>query len=91
METSQIAMHELKAALSATVARAAAGEVIEVTSHGKPVVRLVAVPAARSPGLASLVAVGAVSWSGGKPDFAPPVVLPAHTQSLADMVIEDRG
>ena len=91
MEASQIAMHELKAALSATVARAAAGEVIEVTSHGKPVARLVAATAANSQGLGGLVAEGAARWSGGKPDFAPPVVLPEHTKTLSDMVLEDRG
>lgn len=91
MEPSQIAMHELKAALSATVARAAAGEVIEVTSHGKPLARLTAAPVAQAPGLGGLIASGAVTWRGGKPDFVPPTALPAHLRSLADTVIEDRG
>lgn len=91
METSQITMQELKAALSATVARAAAGEVIEVTSHGKPLARLIPMPARHPAGLAGLIADGAISWNGGKPDFAPPIALPAHARSLADTVIEDRG
>ena len=91
MEPTQITMRKLKATLSATVARAAAGEVIEVTSRGKLLARLIALPATPALGLTGLIDTGAVSWNGGKPDFAPPVLLPAQTWSISDTVIEDRG
>jgi prevent-host-death family protein len=54
----RIAMHELKAGLSRYVAQARAGEVIEITSHDKPVARLVGVPPAQPPGVARLLARG---------------------------------
>jgi len=40
----RIAMHQLKSGLSRYVARARAGEVIEITSHDKPVARMVGIP-----------------------------------------------
>jgi prevent-host-death family protein len=87
----QIAMHVLKAGLSRFVARARAGEVIEVTSHDKPVVRIVGIPAAGPPGITRLMASGAAQWSGGKPKFRSAVKLGKGTKALSEMVLEDRG
>lgn len=91
MDAVRIAMHELKAALSATVARAAAGEVIEVTSHGKTVARIVGAPMPNSPGLARLLSAGAAQWNGGKPAFRPPLTLKGAGRPMSELVIEDRG
>ena len=39
-----IAVRELKASLSRVLLRAQAGEVIEVTSHNRPIARIVGIP-----------------------------------------------
>lgn len=90
----KIAMHELKAGLSRYVARARAGEVIEITSHDTPVARIVGIPSATSvvpSGIARLLASGAAQWSGGKPNFRPPLKLSEGGKSVSEMVVEDRG
>lgn len=90
----RVAMHELKTGLSRYVAQARAGEVIEITSHDKPVARIVGMPAAAPggpSGIERLVASGAAQWSGGKPKTFEPVRLQSHGKTLSEMVIEDRG
>ena len=87
----RVAMHQLKLSLSRLVAQARAGEVIEITSHDKPVARLVGIPASPHGGVARLLARGAAQWGGGKPALKPPVALSPGGKSLADTVLEDRG
>lgn len=87
----KIAMHKFKAALSRYVARAQAGEVIELTSHDKPVARVIGIPAEQPPGVARLVARGAAQWDGGKPALQPPVILAAGGKTVSELVLEDRG
>lgn len=87
----RVAMHELKSGLSRYIARARAGEVIEITSHDKPVARLVGVPVAGPAGVSRLLARGAATWAGGKPALLAPVVLSLGGQSVSDIVLEDRG
>ena len=90
----KVAMHELKAGLSRYVARARAGEVIEITSHDTPVARIVGIPPATSvvpSGIARLLASGAAAWSGGKPNFRLPLKLTEGGKSVSEMVVEDRG
>ena len=87
----RVAMHELKSGLSRYVAKARAGEVIEITSHDKPVARLIGVPAGSPAGIATLVARGAATWGGGKPALHPPVVLSPGGKTLSEMLLEDRG
>ena len=55
----KIAVHEFKLGLSRYVAQARAGTVIELTSHDKPVARIIGIPATESPGLTRLLARGA--------------------------------
>ena len=92
-DLSTVAMHQLKAGLARCVEAARAGEPVLITSHGTPVARLVGIPAVDSPGLQGLLAAGAASWSGGKPQPqpAPPPALSAGGRSLAALVIDDRG
>jgi prevent-host-death family protein len=85
------AIRELKSGLSRYVARARAGEVIEITSHDKPVARLVGVPAAGPAGVSRLLARGAATWSGGKPALHAPAVLSSGGKSVSDILLEDRG
>jgi prevent-host-death family protein len=87
----KIAMHQLKAGLSRYIAQARAGEVIEVTSHDKPVARIVGIPAADPTGVARLLASGAAQWRGGRPALHPAVKLVSSGKPLSEMVLEDRG
>ena len=87
-----IAVRELKANLSRVLRRAQAGEVIEVTSHHRPIARIIGIPApAADAGLRGLIAAGALSWSGGKPRPALPPELAAGGKPVSGMVLEDRG
>lgn len=86
-----IPIRELKANLSRILSRAQAGEVIEVTSHKTPIARIVGIPAGADSGLGRLIGTGAMSWGGGKPEFAAPVDLGAGGVPLGQMVLEDRG
>ena len=87
----RVAMHELKARLSSYVARADAGEVIEVTSHDKPVVRIIGVTRTDQSGVARLLVTGRATWGGGKPAFGMPLKLVEDVSTLSKTVLEDRG
>jgi prevent-host-death family protein len=87
----RIAMHELKAGLSRYMAQARAGEVIEVTSHDRPVARIVGIPPVDPTGVARLLARGAAQWRGGKPALQAPVILRESGKPVSEMVLEDRG
>lgn len=85
-----VAIRELKASLSSVLSRAQRGEIIEVTSHNKPVARIIGIPQQAGEGLRGLIARGALSWSGGKPRLAPPAKLTTGRKSVSQMVLEDR-
>ena len=87
-----IAIRELKAGLSRVLSRARAGEVIEVTSHNKPVARIIGIPPlGNKTGLHRLIAEGALSWTGGKPELASPLPLSGSGTPVSQMVLEDRS
>ena len=85
-----VAVRELKASLSRVLSRAQRGEIIEVTSHNKPIARIIGIPEHTEPGLRGLIAGGAVSWGGGKPRHKLPVAMTARGPSVSQMVLEDR-
>lgn len=91
---SQVSVRDLKTHLSEWLARAQSGEVVEVTSHRKPIARITAVKPADS-GITSplqkAIDAGLISWSGQKPNLPPPVKLRGQVKLLSDIVIEDRG
>ena len=87
----RVPMHRLKSGLSRYVAQARAGDVIVITSHDKPVARLVGVPAVGLAGVSRLLALGAAQWGGGKPVLQPPITLTSSGKALGEMVLEDRG
>lgn len=91
---SQVSVRDLKTHLSQWLARAQAGEVVEITSHRRPIARITAVrkpdPASSNP-LERAIAAGIVSWNGRKPVFPPAVSLRGEGQRVSEIVIEDRG
>ena len=91
---SQVSVRDLKTHLSQWLGRVQAGEVVEVTSHRKPIARITAVkpaePTSTNP-LQKAIDAGLISWSGQNPVISPPVKLNDGGPLLSDIVIEDRG
>jgi prevent-host-death family protein len=86
-----IPVRDLKAHLSSILARARAGEIIEVTSHNKPIARIVGIPEPARHDFGALVAEGLVSWNGGKPAFPKKRwKLSQGGKTLSEMILEDR-
>jgi prevent-host-death family protein len=85
MDTS---IRELKAHLSEYIRRAAGGEDVTVTVHGRAVARIVAAAPRRD--LRALASEPGISWAGGKPDgLARPQALTGPAQ-ISEWVAEDR-
>ncbi|MCX5937932.1 MAG: type II toxin-antitoxin system prevent-host-death family antitoxin [Cyanobium sp. LacPavin_0920_WC12_MAG_62_9] len=91
---SRVSVRDLKTHLSEWLARAQAGEVVEVTSHRKPIAHITAVsqpnPASLGP-LQEAINAGIISWNGKKPVLPPPVPLRGSGTLTSAMVLEDRG
>jgi prevent-host-death family protein len=91
---SQVSVRDLKTHLSEWLARVQAGEVVEVTSHRKPIARITAVKPAEATSsnpLQQAIDAGLISWNGQKPDFPPPIKLSGKGKLISEIVIEDRG
>ncbi len=91
---SQVSVRDLKTHLSEWLARAQAGEVVEVTSHRKPIARITAVKQPDSTSMNPLqkaMDAGIITWSGKKPLLPPPVKLNDGGPLISDIVIEGRG
>jgi prevent-host-death family protein len=86
-----VAIRELKSSLSRVLSLAQGGEVIEVTSHNKPIARILGIPPQADEGLRRLMASGTLSWSGGKPQFSPPAELACGGKAVSQILLEDRG
>ncbi|NWG73726.1 MAG: type II toxin-antitoxin system prevent-host-death family antitoxin [Rubrivivax sp.] len=89
----EVTVRELKTHLSAIVRRVQAGETALITSHRKPVARLVPPPPRGDSVTDRLLAAGVI---GERPSGAAlrrhaPNPLPPGVGSVADAVIEDRG
>lgn len=86
----QVSVRELKAHLSRYLADVRQGQTVEISSHRKVVARLSGVAEAQHKGVDRLLADGTADWSGGKPRGAA-IQLATDGQTIADMVLEDRG
>ena len=90
----QFSERALKTLLSEWLARAQAGEVVEVTSHHQPIARITSVKPAEPTStnqLQKAIDAGLISWSGQKPVFLPPVQLRGQGKLVSEIVMEDRG
>jgi len=90
MTALRVPVRELKARLSHYLARAQAGEAIEITSRNKVVARLTPAASIETSGLERVVETGEAAWSGGKPKGAA-IRLVEGGKSVSHMVLEDRG
>jgi prevent-host-death family protein len=91
---SQVSVRDLKTHLSEWLARVQAGEVVEVTSHRKPIARITAVKPVASGStnpLRQAIDAGVITWSGQQSVIPPPVKLNDGGPLMSDIVIEDRG
>ena len=91
---SQVSVRDLKTHLSEWLARAQSGEVVEVTSHRKPIARITAIKPAASAitnQLQKSIDAGVISWNGQKPILPPPVKLRGQGKLVSEIVLEDRG
>jgi prevent-host-death family protein len=92
--TTQVSVRDLKTHLSAWLSRAQAGDVVEVTSHRKPIARITAVePEGRgvSRPLQRAQDAGLVSWNGQKPALPAPIRLQGQGPLVSSIVLDDRG
>ena len=91
-------VRDFKARLSRYLERASAGEDVIITSHGRPVARLLAIS---EPSTVELSAAelqrrlrlipGLLAGEGGKPHGSKrPIVIEKGQRTLADLVLEDR-
>jgi prevent-host-death family protein len=91
---SQVSVRDLKTHLSEWLGRVQGGEVVEVTSHRKPIAWLTAIKqpdsTAANP-LQKAIDAGIISWNGQKPVFPPPVKLRGEGKLVSEIVMEDRG
>jgi prevent-host-death family protein len=93
-----VAVREFKGRLSVYLRRAAAGEDITITSHGRAVARLVPVyprtneePSAAEVRRRLAAIPGIILAKGGKPQGAKnPMRIRKGEKSLAEIVLEDR-
>jgi prevent-host-death family protein len=87
---STVGVRELKATLSACLARVQAGERLTVTDRGRPIATIGPVDDAPAPAwVKTLVGERRAHWAGGKPaGLARPVS--SRGQSAAAMVLDDR-
>jgi antitoxin (DNA-binding transcriptional repressor) of toxin-antitoxin stability system len=92
--TAQVSVRDLRTHLSAWLSLAQAGDVVEVTSHRKPIAHITAIrpegPAAMTP-LQQALDAGIMSWNGQKPVLAAPVRLQGEGKMVSAIVLEDRG
>ena len=88
-----ISVRDLKANLSGFIQRVAAGETATITSHRKPVARLVPPPPTGEDAVSRLLAADVISHKPRPLGLGPRLLLPLPPimGSLSAAVIEDRG
>jgi prevent-host-death family protein len=86
-----VGVRELKAHLSAHLARVKSGQTIVVTERGRPVAKLVPVQASPlPPHVLRMLETGEATWSGEPLPPFDPIPLKPGDKTLAEMVSEDR-
>lgn len=85
----QVPVNEFKNRLSQYLYLVKQGELIIITSHHKPIAKLVSIPQEFSSEVSALLGLEGVSWNGKKPTGGKN--RPQITgKAIADYIIEDR-
>jgi len=85
-----VSVREFKARLSHYLSEARAGRTVEVSSHRKVIARVTGVPDDSDSGPQRLVALGAATWEGGKPE-GDEIRLQAGGRETSEIVMDQRG
>lgn len=86
----RIGIRELKSTLSECVREVRAGRTIVVTDHGQPVARLIPEGVSLRDRVDALRQAGVIAWSGRRLRTAKPAGKNRGTQTVADLVAENR-
>ena len=90
MDRTQVSIRELKSRLSHYLRLTKAGESVVITERGKPIGRIVPIGKPLDGRLAAMTESGLAEWSGQRLKSAAPVARVRGTQTVADLVVEDR-
>jgi prevent-host-death family protein len=86
-------VHELKSALSSVLARVQAGTEAVITSHRKPIAKIVPYAAGHDQDIGSVHKISGVKWSAQKftiaPDFQP-IRLKGEGLTVSEILIAQR-
>jgi prevent-host-death family protein len=91
MEATRVGVRELKSRLSHYLRLTKAGESVIITERGQPIGRIVPEQQPLSERLAALTATGLAQWNGLPLPPARPVARTRGDQTVADLLVEDRG
>ncbi|MEO5887729.1 MAG: type II toxin-antitoxin system prevent-host-death family antitoxin [Anaerolineales bacterium] len=86
-----VGIRDFKARMSYYLAKAKKGQIINVTSHGKPVARIFPPNITLEQRVKALQEAGIIAWSGQKPPHRKPVLVNKSNKLVSDLVIEMRG
>jgi prevent-host-death family protein len=87
----QLATHDFKSGLSGYLAAVQAGATIEITSHKRPIARVIPIPQQIGRRMDDLIRAGLITWGGQPKQHHTPVDLMREGKLASQMVIEDRG
>jgi len=90
MSETEVGIRELKARLSSYIRRVKEGSTVLITDRGKPVGRIVPVEQPLETRLQALVEAGLLLWSGKRLQIGEPTAKVRGSQTVSDLLIEDR-
>jgi prevent-host-death family protein len=85
-----VGIRDLKARLSAYLEQVQQGQVIVITSHGKPIAQLTPRKEDLMERVKALQAAGLIEWNGKKLPRHTPSVVNTSDKLISDLVVEQR-
>ncbi|MBU2743156.1 type II toxin-antitoxin system prevent-host-death family antitoxin [Acidithiobacillus thiooxidans] len=86
----EISIREFRAHLAQYLSAAQQGQTLDITSHHKPVARVIGIPSVTNCGITRLLASDMAQWQGGKP-LGASICLSSTARSVSEIILEDRG
>lgn len=83
-------IRELKREFSAYLRLVKAGETITITERGKPIGRIVPIKRSTENQIDALRQAGVIAWSGEKARPRTPTAVVKGSQTVAELLLEDR-